>query len=276
MTSWLRCQLNLLRQTVKRAMADGVVDMASSIAFFGAFAMFPLLLAVIAGASLLLDSEQVATQLSQRVAEAFPASADLLRSTIEAIVRARGPMSVAAVLGLVWSGSAGFGAITRAVNRIIGSEAPAYPLAKLRHLALAGAVTVLVVLSIAVSSAAALVTSRISWLSHLGLEGDSLTRVVAWAMSFAILFLIFALIYRWAPSVDVTWKMVWPGALLAAVMTELGKWGFLVYLNHVANLEAVFGSLSSIMVLLLWLYVTAMALTLGAEYNVVRNKVRGE
>ena len=274
--SWLRYQFTLLHSTVKRAIADGAVDMASSIAFFGAFAIFPLLLAVIAGASLLLDSEQVATQLSQWVGEAFPASADLIRSTVQAVVGARGPMGIAAVLGLVWAGSAGFGAINRAVNRIVRLEPRPYPLAKLRHLGLALAVIVLIVMSVAVSSAAALVTSKVTWLSHLGLEGDSLTRFVGWAASFAILFLIFTIIYRWAPAADVTWGMVWPGAFLAAVITEIGKWGFLVYLNRVANLEAVFGSLSSIMVLLLWLYVAAMALIIGAEYDVVRHEARME
>ena len=68
--------------------------------------------------------------------------------------------------------------------------------------------------------------------------------------------------------------MVWPGALLAAVMTEIGKWVFIVYLNRVANLEAVLGGLSSIMVFLLWLYVSAIALVIEAEYNVVREEAR--
>ena len=262
------------RRTVERSLKDGVVDLASSIAFFAAFAIFPLLLAVIAGASLVVDSTQVAEQLDRRLAEAFPASADLLRSTVEAVVRARGPMSIAALLGLLWSGSAGFGAITRAINRVVGSKAGPYPMAKLRHLLLALAVSALLVVSIGVSSAATLVTSEASWLPYLGLEGDTLTRFIGWATSFAILFLVFALIYRWAPTVEVTWDMVWPGALLAAVMTEGGKWLFLVYLNRVANLEAVFGSLSSIMVLLLWLYLSAMALIIGAEYNVEREEAR--
>ncbi len=274
MMSWLSTQFDMLRRTVKRSIDDGIVDMASSIAFFAAFAIFPLLLAVIAGASLLLDSAQVAEQLERWAGEAFPASADLLRSTVEAVVRARGPMSIAALLGLLWSGSAGFGAITRTINRVVGSEPRPYPLAKLRHLLMALAATALLLVSIGVSSAAALVTSKASWLSHLGLQGDTLTRSTGWATSFAILFLVFTLIYRWAPTIEVTWRMVWPGALLAAVMTEIGKWGFLVYLSRIANLEAVFGGLSSIMVLLLWLYVSAIALVIGAEYNVVREEAR--
>jgi len=257
----LAYEWRIARRTVQRALKDGVVDLASSIAFFAAFAIFPLLLAVIAGASLVLDSAQVAEQLERWAREAFPASADLIRSTVEAVVRA-------------WSGSAGFGAITRAINRVVGSEKRPYPLAKLRNLLMALAATVLLLISIGVSSTAALVTSKASWLQHLGLEGDTLTRFTGWATSFAIMFLVFALIYRWAPTIEVTWKMVWPGALLAAVMTEIGKWGFLVYLSRIADLEAVFGGLSSIMVLLLWLYVSAIALVIGAEYNVERVEAR--
>ena len=270
----LAYEWRIARRTVQRALKDGVVDLASSIAFFAAFAIFPLLLAVIAGASLVLDSAQVAEQLERWAREAFPASADLIRSTVEAVVRARGPMSIAALVGLLWSGSAGFGAITRAINRVVGSEKRPYPLAKLRHMLMALASTVLLLISIGVSSTAALVTSKASWLQHLGLEGDTLTRFTGWATSFAIMFLVFALIYRWAPTIEVTWKMVWPGALLAAVMTEIGKWGFLVYLSRIADLEAVFGGLSSIMVLLLWLYVSAIALVIGAEYSVVRVETR--
>jgi len=270
----LAYEWRIARRTVQRALKDGVVDLASSIAFFAAFAIFPLLLAVIAGASLVLDSAQVAEQLERWAREAFPASADLIRSTVEAVVRARGPMSIAALVGLLWSGSAGFGAITRAINRVVGSEKRPYPLAKLRNLLMALAATVLLLISIGVSSTAALVTSKASWLQHLGLEGDTLTRFTGWATSFAIMFLVFALIYRWAPTIEVTWKMVWPGALLAAVMTEIGKWGFLVYLSRIADLEAVFGGLSSIMVLLLWLYVSAIALVIGAEYNVERVEAR--
>jgi len=272
----LAYEWRIIRRTVQRSIKDGVVDLASSIAFFAAFAIFPLLLAVIAGASLLLDSAEVASQLDQFVGNAIPASADLLRSTVEAVVRSRGPMSIVALVGLLWSGSAGFGAISRAINRIVGGETRPFPQAKLRNLGLALAVSALLVVSIGISSAAVIATSKASWLSELGLESNSLTRLTGWATSVAILFLVFAMIYRWAPTVGVRWRMVWPGALLATGMTEIGKWGFLVYLTRVAQLEAVFGSLSSIMVLLLWLYVSAMALVIGVEYNVVRETVRSE
>lgn len=271
---WIKTQLAILRHTLRRSINDGIIDMASSIAFFAAFAIFPLLLAIIAVASLVIDSARVAAQLDQFVTEAIPASADLMRNTVSAVVRARGSMGVVAILGLLWSGSAGFGAITRAINRVVGTGNRPYPLAKIRHLAMALAVAVLLVVSIGVNSLSALLASDVTWPSQLGLRIDGVTRFTGWASSFLIVFLVFNIIYLWAPTVPVRWRMVWPGAILATVMTELGKWLFLLYLNRVANLEAVFGSLSSIMVLLLWLYVSAMALIFGAEYNVARVEAR--
>jgi membrane protein len=65
-----------------------------------------------------------------------------------------------------------------------------------------------------------------------------------------------------------------PGALLAAALFELGKKAFVVYLERIADFEPIYGSLSSIIVLLLWLYLSALILVLGAEYNIVRAQSR--
>jgi membrane protein len=90
--------------------------------------------------------------------------------------------------------------------------------------------------------------------------------------SFVLVSLTFALLYKEAPTVETRWWDVWPGAVFATVM--IGKVVFVAYLDYVADPESVFGSLSSIMVLLLWLYVSAIALIVGAEYNTVRAERR--
>ena len=65
-----------------------------------------------------------------------------------------------------------------------------------------------------------------------------------------------------------------PGAVLAAITFELGKRGFVLYLGRLADFEAVYGSLSSIVVLLAWLFLSAFVLIFGAEYNIVRWRAR--
>jgi len=84
------------------------------------------------------------------------------------------------------------------------------------------------------------------------------------------------LIYKLAPYVETRWRQVFPGALLAALLFELVKAAFVFYLDRVAHFEAVYGSLSSMIVMLLWLYLSALILVLGAEYNIVRAKAGAE
>jgi membrane protein len=113
-----------------------------------------------------------------------------------------------------------------------------------------------------------------SVLAKLGLGELSLPRLQGWALSFVIMFLVFALIYRLAPYVPVGWRDVLPGALLAAVAFELGKAAFVLYLDRFAHFESVYGPLTSIIVLLLWLYVSALILIIGAEYNIARRQAK--
>ena len=108
-----------------------------------------------------------------------------------------------------------------------------------------------------------------AFLARLGLDAVEVPRLRGWVLSFVMGFLIFTLIYKMAPYVKVAWRQVMPGAVLAAVLFELLKAAFLFYLDRIAHFEAVYGSLSSIIVLLLWLYFSALTLVFGAEYNIV-------
>lgn len=269
--------LALLRRTAKKSAEDGVTDLASSIAFYAFFGTFPLILAVIAIAGSVLESAEAQEAVYKLVEEAMPGSAELVQKNVSAVVRARSSFGIAAVIGLLWSASAGFGAICRAINKAIGAS-PRHSVfkAKARYFLMAIATSVLLVASVTLTSVVEIVAPDTIWSEWLGLAADTVTRLKMWGTSLLLVFVVFLLLYRFAPTVETRWKDIWPGAVLAALITEVSKVGFVLYVNHVAHLEAVFGSLSSIMVLLLWLYVAAIALVVGAEYNVVRLEMRRE
>ncbi len=269
-------QLVLLKLTVQRSLRDRVHDLASSIAFYTSFGIFPFLLLLVTAATYILEPEQVQDQLHRLIAETFPASGDLVRESVAAIVRDRGRMGLTGAIGLLWSASAAFGAITRSINRIEGTPRPrSYILARLRYLVMAAVVLLLLVVSVTVASVAELIiTPQRDWIVIPGLENETLLWTLGWITSSALTFAMFALIYKEASRQRSHWRDVWPGALLAAAITEIGKVGFLAYLDRIADLEAVFGSLTSIMVLLLWLFLAALALLVGVEYNVVRTERR--
>jgi YihY family inner membrane protein len=143
----------------------------------------------------------------------------------------------------------------------------------MRYFFMAVAVSLLMIMSISITLALEIVLES-SFLTRFGLEAVEVSRLKSWLLSFLLIFLTFALIYKLAPYLKVRWRQVLPGALLAAALFELVKTAFVLYLDRVANFEAVYGSLSSIIVLLLWLYLSAFILVYGAEYNIVRWKAR--
>lgn len=265
-------ELRFVYEAIRKGLKNQVHDMAAAIAYYTFFSIFPLLLGVIAAVGYFFESDEAQARLYVVVANALPGSADLVSTILEPVVEARGALGALGAVGLLWSASSSFGAITRAVNRAIGAERrQSFFLAKVRYLLMTVAVSVLIVLSVVVTASLGILSNvDLSLLERVGLEPGLLGRLAASLTGLISAFLVFALIYRETPYVETRWRQVLPGAILAAFVFELGKHGFLFYLSRVANFEAVYGSLSSIIVLLLWLYFSALVLVFGAEYNIVR------
>lgn len=270
----MRRQLSLLVEAVREASHDHAKDLAAAIAFWAFFSVFPLLIAVFSLAGYFLQSSELQARIYEVVTDMFPGSASLVRENLDAVVQYRGTMSLVGIGGLFWTAGKGFGAITRAVNRALGAKRTHhFLLSKVRYFFMAVAVSMLAITSIGITVALEIVLEP-SFLAHFELEAVEISRLKSWVLSFLLIFLTFALIYKLAPYVEVRWRQVLPGALLAAALFELVKTAFVLYLDRVADFEAVYGSLSSIIVLLLWLYLSALILVYGAEYNIVRWKAR--
>ena len=103
----------------------------------------------------------------------------------------------------------------------------------------------------------------------LGL-GNLALRAVPWGITF----LIFLMVYRFVPNTKTYWRYVWPGALVAAVLFEVAKSLFVWYLDNLAIYNQVYGSLTSVIVLLLWIYVSSLILILGAELSSEYGRLR--
>lgn len=269
-------EIRLLYRAVRKGLKNHGRDHAAAIAFWVFFSIFPLLLGLFAAAGYLLESEAAQARLIELVTETLPGSADLVTGNMEHVVQARGTLGLVGLIGLFWTASSGIGAITRAINRTLGAKRhhPAF-LSKVRYFLTTVAVSVFLILSVGVTaSLKVLANLDLSALRRLGVEPGAIENLAGWLTGFLFAFLTFALIYKVTPYIETRWRQVLPGALLGAAAFELGKRGFLLYLGRFANFEAVYGSLSSIIVLLLWLYVSALVLLLGAEYNIVRWQAR--
>jgi membrane protein len=251
---------------------DHAKDMAASIAYFSFFSLFPLFLGVIAVGSLFLDSAEIQSRLDRLLADTLPGSADFVRKNVETLIRLRGAAGVASIAGLLWSASKMFGAVNRGINRALGiTRTHPFYLSPLRYFLLTLTVSLLLFLSMAVSTGVDLLAQL-----DPGLFGDRvdnlLTLLGGHMTSYLFVFVMLGALYYLVPYERPSWREVLPGALFAAFLYELGKAGFMLYIENVAHLKAVYGSVSSIIVLLLWLYYSARVLLFGAELIAVRQE----
>jgi len=111
--------------------------MAAGVSYYGILSVFPLILGLLAILGLFLPSETVQQVLFDLFRDIFPGSIDWLEESIETLIRLRGPIGIVGLIGLIWAGSAFFGAVSRAINRTWGVQKDRpYHLRKLRDLSM--------------------------------------------------------------------------------------------------------------------------------------------
>ena len=249
--------IRLIVRTVKELGNDDGSHMAAGVAYYAFLSLFPLMLGLIALLSLFLESDRVNDELFDFFGTYLPAATEL-EENIDGIRNQRGALGILSILGLFWTGSAVFGAISRAVNRAwdVHQDRPFY-IAKPRQLAMAVGVGLLFLLSMST-------TTALQFLG--GILENAGVNLVTRILPFFFTLAIFLAIYKFIPNTRTFWRYIWPGALLAAVLFELGKSMFVYYLDNFSNPELVYGSLGSVIALLGWIYISAFILILGAEF----------
>ena len=260
--------IELLVRTIKETSEDDVTHMAAGVAYYALFSLFPLMLGLIAILSFFLESGEIQARLTTLTAGYLPGSEKLVSDNIDAVVRLRGALSLVSVLGLLWSGSAIFGAINRAINRAwdIHTDRPLYK-GKPRQMFMAAGVGVLFAISIGsaavVRTASDLAQYDVPVLNFLV---QTVGMVLLQGLSFVLVFAIFLIIYKFMPNTKTYWRYIWPGALLGAVLFELAKNLFILYLER-SSFQNVYGTVTPVIVLLLWTYVSSLILLIGAEIS---------
>ena len=248
---------------------DDATHMAASVSYYAVLCLFPLVLALSAIIGWLAGAESRQDQLVDFIVENLPGSEQFVRDSVEGTERFRETLGVVAVVGLIWSASAVFGSITRVVNRAWDVRAnPPFYKNKPRQLAMSLGVGLLFGVSIALTGALQWATSiEVSGQTVNSILGGHLFAVVLRLPALLISFSIFLTIYKYLPNTRTYWRYVWPGALLAAVLFELGKNLFLWYLESFAQFEQLYGNIASVIVLMVWTYFCAFILILGAEFS---------
>jgi membrane protein len=257
----------LLVRTIQEMGSDDATHMSAGVAYYTLFSLFPLLLGLVTLGGMLVGGETLLAGVNSFAELYLPASSgDVVVTRLNGV---SGALGIVAILGMLWSGSAIFGAITRAVNRAwdVHRDRPFY-IGKLRQLLMALGTGLLFFLSLGTASFVR-ISDRLQQYDIEWVQAASQFAGLAaiQATSFLLTLCIFLFIYKFLPNTKTYWKYIWPGALVGALLFETAKNLFIYYLDGFTNFSSVYGSLAPVIVLLLWSYISSMILIFGAELS---------
>jgi membrane protein len=264
--------LSLLVRTALAFDQDDGPLMARSLAYYALFAVFPAILALIVISSAFLESEEVQQWVMSLLSQYLPITQDVVATNIEHLLGARETVGLVALVGLIWSASGVFSAIYRSVNRAWGIPKSKLVLSERLY----GLLTMLILgtfllLTLSIGPVVSLVrTWRLSVLGWQPLVHPAADRLVGWLSNLVPPLLTVAAIivmYRTMPRTRVRWRDVWLGGLTVGLVWEAGKQIFAWYVSNLASYSVIYGSVGVIIVFLLWCYLSAHLLLLGAEFT---------
>ncbi len=266
------------RQLIQRSVAEFFEDSgpqaAASVSYFALFSLFPLAIVTVAVYGLFLGGEEAREQVVEFVLDRVPLDrvegSRSLRQALSSVTANATAFGLVGMAALIFSSSSLMGAIRGVVNAAWDASDFRPPLIGwLLDVALVFGLGLVVTLSTGLTVLTQLVVSAGGELQDaLGLAGSGLSRLLltlGQVTPVLVSFAVFAFLYRVIPSADVRLRDVWPGALLAALGFELVKAGFSFYLANFARYGAVYGSLGTVVAFLVFVFLAANVMVLGAE-----------
>lgn len=248
---------------------DRVFDMAAAVAFFGMLALFPTLLATVSLYSLLADADDVVRQVNALSSVLPPSARTVILGQLNEIgnesstgLRLGVALSIAVAL---FSASGGVAALMRGVNNAY-DETETRGWIRFRLLAFLFTVGFAVFVIVSVASITLLPTV----LSFAGVEASvqGLLKGARWPALAAATMVGLGVLYRYAPNrTPAKWQWVTPGAVLATLIWTLSSVAFSVYAENYGSFNKTYGTLAGFVVLGFWMFLSSLAILLGAELN---------
>jgi membrane protein len=263
--------LATLKRTGKEFSEDNITDWAAALTYYSILSIFPALIALISVVGLLGDS---ATQsLIDNISTAAPGPAkDIFTSAIQNLQKSQGAAGVLFIVGIagaIWSASGYVAAFMRASNAIydIPEGRPIWKTAPVRV-----GVTIVLLVLVAVSAVAVAVTGGLAkQVGNLIGVGDTAVQVwdiAKWPVLLLIVSFMFAFLYWAAPNVKhPRFRWVSPGGVLAVVVWLVASALFAFYVANFGSYNKTYGALGGVVTFLVWLWISNIAVLLGAELN---------
>jgi membrane protein len=260
---------DLLKRTAKDTVDDDCLGQAAQLAYYFFLALFPAVLFLLALASFLpLDNF-----IDQVVAALRPIAPREMLEFIEVQLRRvanteSGGLLTMGILGAVWSSSAALVAIVSSLNRAYDiEEARPWWKVRLTAIGLTLALATFVLIAFALIIVGPMLAERLAVSFGLGAAFEWTWKILQWPLVFVLVSTAVGLVYYFGPDAEQDWIWVTPGAVLGTILWMLVSLAFKFYVANFADYNATYGTVGGVIVLLLWFYISGLAILVGAEMN---------
>jgi membrane protein len=259
-----------LRRTVKEYGTDNLSDWAAALTYYGILSLFPAMLVLL---SLLgLAGQDARDTLVTNVQQLAP---EQLRPVLETGIKnlqegqnTAGVLAIVGILGALWSASGYIAAFMRASNAIydVPEGRPIWKTTPLRV-----GLTLLFAVLLSVCALAVVVSGSVAEQigSLFGLSSAAVTAwsIVKWPVLVVVVSFMFALLYWASPNAKQGFRWVSPGGVLGVVIWIVASALFAFYVANFGSYNKTYGSFAAVIIFLVWLWISNIALLLGAEFN---------
>jgi membrane protein len=249
-------------------MQHEALQYAGSMAYFAVLSIFQLLVLGVVVFSFFLGDDRARAFVLEQVQAGSPLDPKTINGVIDAVIESRGGITIVSGGFLLWSALGVFSSLSGGIERAFGSaKARPFLQDKLIGLFLMAVTGVLAVASLLIGIVTGIVQRAATDTLAAVPGGGGALAAIGLVVPAILIFVAFAAIYRIVPNRHVGLGEVWPGALVAALLWTVLRFGFTYYVTQVAHYDSAFGPISTGVTLLVFLYFASVIVLLGAEVS---------
>ena len=269
-----------LKRTGLEFQEDNMTDWAAALTYYGLLALFPAMIALVSILGLVADPKETTKALTDIVTQIGPkAAADTFKGPIESITSnqsAAGLLLIAGLATALWSASGYIGAFIRASN-VIWETPEGRGFFKLRPLQLLVTLAMVILMALVAISLVLTgpVVDAVGEAIGIGSTATTIWDIAKWPVLLAVLVLMIGILYYAAPNVKLPgFKWITVGSAVALLVWILASVAFAFYVANFGSYDKTYGTLGGLISLLVWFWISNLALLFGMELNAERERSR--
>lgn len=258
----------ILDTTLREFSRQRSLEAGAALSFYALFSLLPVVIFLITILGFFFDQQQVQSEVLRLLQQIFPAVKEdvtrIVEDNLRAVFTMRGSISILAAIGLLWAGSNVFHALVTSINKAWHTTASHLSFLRSRLVAL-----IIISVFAAVVLFSFFSSTIFNLLGRFDLPLDQtplggLSRLFPYFYSF----ILFLALYRWVPNAYVPWRAALGGALVATLAWRMAVIIFIWLIKGgVLNYKVVYGSLTTILIIMMWIYISSLVLLFGAHLS---------